>query len=134
MSEIIVQLENANIYQSGNLILQEVNFTVQKGEFVYLVGRTGSGKSSLMKILYADLSPHSGLAEIAGFSLNNITKKDIPFLRRRLGIVFQDFQLLNDRTVNGNLKFVMRATGWKNEPEMIKRINELLEKIGRAHV
>ena len=92
--------------------------------------RTGSGKSSLMKILYADLSPHSGLAEIAGFSLNNITKKDIPFLRRRLGIVFQDFQLLNDRTVNGNLKFVMRATGWKNEPEMIKRINELLEKTG----
>ncbi len=126
----VIFLDKVSVQQSSNVVLSDVNCKISAGEFVYLVGRTGSGKSSLMKILYADLSPHSGLAEIAGFSLNNITKKDIPFLRRRLGIVFQDFQLLNDRTVNGNLKFVMRATGWKNEPEMIKRINELLEKTG----
>ena len=103
MSEIIVQLENANIYQSGNLILQEVNFTVQKGEFVYLVGKTGTGKSSLLKTLYGEVTLTQGNGTVVGFDLKEMNWKKLPFLRRNLGVVFQDFQLLTDRNVHENL-------------------------------
>jgi cell division transport system ATP-binding protein len=126
----VITLANVSVQQSSTVVLKDVNFNVAPGEFVYLVGRTGSGKSSLMKILYGELSPLSGTAKIAGYSMNEIKDNEIPFLRRRLGIVFQDFQLLSDRTINGNLKFVMRATGWKSEDEMTSRVNELLEKTG----
>jgi cell division transport system ATP-binding protein len=129
MSEIVVQLEHVNIYQSGNLILQEVNFEVQKGEFVYLVGKTGTGKSSLLKTLYGDLQLTEGKGWVAGHNLLELTWKTIPFLRRSLGVVFQDFQLLTDRNVNENLKFVLKATGWKDEKLMDEKISDVLDKV-----
>lgn len=126
----IIDLKDVNIYQSKNLVLGEVNLTISEGEFVYLIGKTGAGKSSLLKTLYADLQLKEGEGQVADFDLKKISKKQIPHLRRKLGIVFQDFQLLTDRTVEKNLDFVLKATGWKNKKEMQDRINEVLEMVG----
>jgi len=130
MSEIVVQLERVNIYQSGNLILQEVNFEVQKGEFVYLVGKTGTGKSSLLKTLYGEITLTEGQGKVVGFDLKDMDWKKLPFLRRNLGIVFQDFQLLTDRNVHENLRFVLKATGWQDEQLINQKINDVLAKVG----
>ena len=130
MSEIVVQLEHVNIYQSVNLILQEVNFEVQKGEFVYLVGKTGTGKSSLLKTLYGEITLAEGEGKVVGFDLKEMDWKKLPFLRRNLGIVFQDFQLLTDRNVHENLRFVLRATGWQDEQLINQKINDVLAKVG----
>ncbi|MFZ4412835.1 MAG: cell division ATP-binding protein FtsE [Bacteroidales bacterium] len=128
--DIIIQLENLAVYQNDILILSEVNLSIEKGEFVYLVGKTGTGKSSLLKTLYADLHVLEGNAMVADFDLKTIKPKEIPFLRRKLGIVFQDFQLLIDRSVKENLVFVLKATGWKDKIAMEERIHEVLEKVG----
>ncbi|HEY4063786.1 MAG TPA: ATP-binding cassette domain-containing protein [Puia sp.] len=130
MAEIIVELKHANIFQGDNLILQDVNITVDKGEFVYLVGKTGAGKSSLLKTLYGDLALREGEGQVAGFSLQDMDWKKVPYLRRTLGVVFQDFQLLTDRNVNDNLKFVLRATGWKDTRLMDEKIADVLDKVG----
>jgi cell division transport system ATP-binding protein len=130
MSEAIIEIRNANIYQGSNLILQNVNLTVNKGEFVYLVGKTGTGKSSLLKTLYGELALKEGEAIVAGHTIKNINWKQVPFLRRNLGVVFQDFQLLTDRNVNENLKFVLKATGWKDEKLMDEKILDVLDKVG----
>jgi len=130
MSEIVVQLENVNIYQSGNLILQDVNFTVQKGEFVYLVGKTGTGKSSLLKSLYGEVTITEGRGLVVGFDLKDMDWKKLPFLRRNLGVVFQDFQLLTDRNVHENLRFVLKATGWEDERLVERKIEDVLAKVG----
>jgi cell division transport system ATP-binding protein len=112
VAETVLTLKNANIYQQHTLVLTDVNLDIQKGDFLYLIGQTGSGKSSLLKILYGDLELKEGTGEVAGFRLDTLTLKQLPYLRRKLGVVFQDFQLLNDRTVEDNLSFVLRATGW----------------------
>lgn len=130
MAETIVLLRNVNIYQSGSLILQNVNLEVNRGEFVYLVGKTGTGKSSLLKTLYGDLQLTDGEGEVAGHNLKNLTWKNVPFLRRNLGVVFQDFQLLTDRNVRENLRFVLKATGWKDENMINAKIDDVLDKVG----
>ena len=130
MAEIIVELRHANIYQGDNLILQDVNITVDKSEFVYLVGKTGAGKSSLLKTLYGDLALREGEGQVAGFNLKGMDWKKVPYLRRTLGVVFQDFQLLTDRNVNDNLKFVLRATGWGDVRLMDEKIADVLDKVG----
>ncbi len=130
MENPVLHLENADIYQQDNLVLSKVNFTLQKGDFYYLIGKTGSGKSSLLKTLYGDLRLQRGLGSIVDFDLKKLKEKDIPFLRRKLGIVFQDFKLLNDRNVFENLKFVLKATGWKDKTEMTNKIHEVLDKVG----
>jgi len=130
MAEIIVELKHANVYQGENLILQDVNIAVGKGEFVYLVGKTGTGKSSLLKTLYGDLPLKEGEGLVAGFKLQEMDWKKVPYLRRSLGVVFQDFQLLTDRNVNENLKFVLQATGWKDGKLMDEKIADVLDKVG----
>lgn len=130
MPETIVELKHVNIYQGDSLILSDVNITVNRGEFVYLVGKTGTGKSSLLKTLYGDLDFKEGDGTVVGFDLCKLDWKKIPYLRRELGVVFQDFQLLTDRNVNNNLKFVLRATGWKDEKLMDEKIADVLEKVG----
>jgi cell division transport system ATP-binding protein len=130
MSENIVSLKNVNIYQGTALILQDVNLEVNKGEFVYLVGKTGTGKSSLLKTLYGELTLREGEGNVAGHDLRKLTWKTVPFLRRNLGVVFQDFQLLTDRTVEENLRFVLKATGWKDESMMKAKMDDVLEKVG----
>ncbi|MEI6086513.1 MAG: ATP-binding cassette domain-containing protein [Bacteroidota bacterium] len=130
MSEPIVSIQNANIYQGGNLILQNVNFEVHKGEFVYLVGKTGTGKSSLLKTLYGELSLTEGSGNVVGYDLREMNWKKVPFLRRNLGVIFQDFHLLTDRNVYDNLKFVLKATGWKDEVLIEEKINDVLDKVG----
>jgi cell division transport system ATP-binding protein len=130
MSEIVVQIEHANIYQSGSLILQDVNLNVQKGEFVYLVGKTGTGKSSLLKTLYGELTLTEGVGNVVGFNLKEMDWKKLPFLRRNLGVVFQDFQLLSDRNVNENLSFVLKATGWQDGKLIQQKIDDVLRKVG----
>jgi cell division transport system ATP-binding protein len=126
----IVSISNANIYQSGNLILNNVNLTIDEGEFVYLVGKTGTGKSSLLKTLYGELPLTQGEGTVNGFNLRDMDWKRVPFLRRSLGVVFQDFQLLTDRNVHDNLKFVLKATGWKDENLMKEKIEDVLDKVG----
>jgi cell division transport system ATP-binding protein len=130
MAETILELRSANIYQGDSLILQDVNFSVQKGEFVYLVGKTGTGKSSLLKTLYGELPLKDGQGSVVGYDLRKLTWKTVPFLRRNMGVVFQDFQLLTDRNVNENLKFVLRAIGWKDEKLMNEKIADVLDKVG----
>ncbi|MCL2682623.1 MAG: ATP-binding cassette domain-containing protein [Bacteroidales bacterium] len=126
----IIKTSALNVYQKDNLVLSDVNIEVHPGEFVYLIGKTGTGKSSLLRAFYADIPVNEGEAEIAGFNLKQICKKQIPFLRRKLGIVFQDFQLLSDRNVRKNLEFILQSTGWKNQNEIDERINDVLSKVG----
>jgi len=130
MSEHVLHLNEASIYQGDNLILSDVNIQIEKGEFVYLIGKTGTGKSSFMKTLYADLPLKKGEGSIVGFDLVNLKEKEIPYLRRKLGVVFQDFQLLTDRNVHANLEFVLKATGWKDKTKIEQRIEEVLRKVG----
>ncbi len=126
----IIKLEGVDVYQQKHLVLSNVNLHIDRGEFVFLIGQTGSGKSSLLKILYGDLLISNGEGTVAGFELKKIAEKDIPYLRRKLGIVFQDFQLLTDRTIEQNLEFVMRATGWKDKTLISERIRDVLDKVG----
>lgn len=125
-----LELINARITQQEHIVLDEVDLFIFPGEFVYLIGKTGSGKSSLLKTLYADIPLDSGEGKVCGFDLKSIKKNQIPFLRRKLGIVFQDFELLTDRSVNENLLFVLKATGWTNKQDMSTRMQEVLEKVG----
>src|SRR5262245_49277567 len=128
--ETIIELQDVMIYQQETLVLNHVNLTVRQGEFVYVVGKTGSGKSSLLKILYGDLPLLNGKGTVAGFDLRKLTWKQLPYLRRKLGIIFQDFQLLTDRNVEANLSFVLRATGWEDKKAMKTRIDEVLDLVG----
>jgi cell division transport system ATP-binding protein len=130
MSQSILSLRNAKIYQEGRIILSDVNLEVKQGEFIYVIGKTGSGKSSLLKTLYADLELKEGAGHIVDFDLATLKEDDIPFLRRKIGIVFQDFKLLPDRTVKDNMIFVLKATGWTDNTEMLQKIDEVLDKVG----
>src|SRR4030095_7830540 len=130
MFEPVVSVTNSNIYQGSTLILSDVNFTVNRGEFVYLVGKTGTGKSSLLKTLYGELPLKEGSATVAGYDLTKMNWKKVPFLRSNLGVVFQDFQLLTDRNVNENLRFVLKATGWKENKLIEEKIADVLDKVG----
>ena len=131
--DTVIELKEASIFQKDNLVLSDVNFEVNKGEFVYLIGKTGSGKSSLLKTFYAELPLKTGQGKIVNYNLQNIKRKEIPYLRRKVGIVFQDFQLLVDRTVYDNLAFVLKATGWKNKKIINLRISEVLEKVDLSY-
>jgi cell division transport system ATP-binding protein len=128
--DIIIKLTDCTIWQQDHLVLTNVNLSVGKGEFIYLVGRVGSGKSSLIKTINAQIPLKDGLGLVAGYNLSKIKRREIPYLRRKIGIVFQDFQLLIDRSVTANLEFVLKATGWKNKKEIETRIGEVLEKVG----
>ncbi|MCK5825191.1 MAG: ATP-binding cassette domain-containing protein [Ichthyobacteriaceae bacterium] len=128
--EPIIKIENADIFQEGNLILTDVSLTINKGEFTYLIGKTGSGKSSLLKTLYADIPLKRGKVKVAGYELNGIEKNDIPFLRRNLGVIFQDFQLLTDRDVRDNLVFVLKAIGYGDKEKINNRVREVLTRVG----
>ena len=130
MSEPLIRYQNVCIQQQGLEILEDINFELNKGEFVYLIGKVGSGKTSFLKTIYGELEIESGEAEVMGLNMRTIKQKHIPDLRRQLGVVFQDFQLLTDRTVHANLEFVLRATGWKNKVEIHMRIEEVLEQVG----
>lgn len=129
-TETLVSLKDGQIFQGGALILDEVNISIGRGEFVYLIGRTGTGKSSLLKTLYGELTLREGEGTVVGYDLRKMTWKTIPYLRRNLGIVFQDFQLLTDRNVQDNLIFTLRSTGWKDKTLMEEKINDVLEKVG----
>lgn len=133
-SDFVVSVHDATIFQDHHSVLNNLNFTITKGEFVYLVGKTGSGKSSLLKTLYGDLPLRMGDIEVAGFGIRNIRPSQIPLLRRKVGIIFQDFQLFNDRTVAENMMFVMRATGWKENSKMKTRLSEVLMQVGLGSV
>jgi len=130
MSDILVLLKNAKILQRGKPVLTQVNFEVKRGDFVYLIGSTGSGKSSLLKTLYGELPLENGSGIVVDFKLRQLKPKQIPYLRRRLGIVFQDFQLLNDRNIFENLKFVLKATGWKDRLKIKQQIEKVLTQVG----
>jgi len=130
MSEIVLSLKNVTIYQENKVILSQINLDVKKGEFLYIIGKTGTGKSSFMKTLYGDLQLTTGTGSIVGYDLLNLKEDDIPFLRRKLGIVFQDFQLLPDRSVNENMLFVLKATGWTDQTEMQVKIDDVLSSVG----
>jgi cell division transport system ATP-binding protein len=126
----VISLRNVDVFQQKHLVLSSVNLDITKGEFVFLIGQTGSGKSSLLKIIYGDLHIGNGDGLVAGFDLKNLAIKDVPYLRRKLGIVFQDFQLLTDRTIEKNLEFVLKATGWKDKVLIDERVKDVLEKVG----
>lgn len=128
--DIIVDVKDTLIYQEDNAVLKDLNFQIEKGEFVFLIGRTGSGKSSLLKTLYVDLPLRQGKIEVAGFSIHEISRTQIPYLRRKLGIIFQDFQLFPDRSIAENIYFVMKATGWKDKSKMKDRLAEVLMRVG----
>jgi len=133
-SEPVVRVTEANIFQDHNTVLGNINFEIEKGEFVYLVGRTGSGKSSLLKTLYADLPLRMGTIQVCGHNIRGIKSSNVPLLRRKLGIIFQDFQLFHDRTVGENLTFVMKATGWRDNSKMRGRLTEVLMQVGLGSV
>jgi cell division transport system ATP-binding protein len=128
--DIIIELDKVSVFQGDTLVLSDVMMSIDKSEFVYIIGKTGSGKSSLLKLLYAELPVIDGMVKVAGYDLKKIKSRDIPYLRRKLGIVFQDFQLLTDRSVNENLLFVMKATGWKDKRKMENRLQDVLDKVG----
>src|SRR5574339_1104804 len=130
MADNIIELRHVNIYQGGSPILQDVNLSVRKGEFVYLVGKTGTGKSSLLKTMYGELPLTEGEGTVNGFDLRKLDWKKVPYLRRTLGVVFQDFQLLTERNVNENLRFVLTATGWTDKKLMDEKITDVLDKVG----
>jgi cell division transport system ATP-binding protein len=130
MSENVINLERVSVFHHNNMVLNEINFNVDKGEFVYLIGRTGSGKSSLMRMLYGDLPLKQGEAKVSGFNMKTLKKSDIPKLRRNIGIIFQDFQLLTDRTAKDNLIFYLKAIGWSDKSKMDLRVGEVLSKVG----
>lgn len=130
MAESVLSLSEVAVYQQDNMVLNDISLEIKPGEFVYLIGKTGSGKSSFMKTLYADLPLREGAGRIVGFNLKMLPEKDIPYLRRKLGIVFQDFKLLPDRNIHNNLLFVLKATGWKDPSGMKTRIEEVLDKVG----
>ena len=130
----IVRVKQASIFQENQTVLSDINFELEKGELAFIIGRTGSGKSSLLKTLYADLPLRLGEISIAGYNLTKLKSKDVPMLRRKLGIIFQDFQLFGDRTVSENLYFVMKATGWKDRAKMKKRLAEVLIQVGLGAV
>ena len=127
--DTIIDFSGVPVFQKENLVLSDVTFSLERGEFLYIIGKTGSGKSSLLKTIYAELPVKDGAAEVAGFNLRTIKRKDIPFLRRKLGIIFQDFQLLTDRSVYDNLLFIMKATGWKDKQKIDERIQDVLNKV-----
>ena len=133
MEEALIQYKNVEIHQQELCVLSDVNLELHKGEFVYLIGKVGSGKTSLLKTFYGELDVIDGEAEVLGYNMRSIKRKHIPQLRRKLGIVFQDFQLLTDRTVYNNLEFVLRATGWKNKREIQERIEEVLDLVGMSN-
>jgi len=126
--DTIISFQDVPVFQKENLILSDVTFNLEKGEFLYIIGKTGTGKSSLLKTIYAELPVTAGSASVAGYDLRTVKRKDIPFLRRKLGIVFQDFQLLTDRTVFNNLLYIMKATGWKDKRKIEERIQDVLDK------
>lgn len=130
--QLLIELENVDVVNDGNLILSDVNLSVAKGEFVYLVGKVGSGKSSIIKSIIAEIPLQKGRARVGEFDLMKLKRKQIPFLRRGIGVVFQDFQLLMDRSVEENLLFVLEATGWKKKGDMLRRSNEVLEMVGMS--
>lgn len=130
--DTVIKLKNVSIAQPDNVVISNSDFEISKGEFVYLIGKTGSGKSTLLKALYADLPLQNGEGSIAGFNLKKIRRRQVPYLRRKLGVVFQDFQLLTDRSISDNLMFVLKATGWKKKSEMETRIKSVLEKVDLA--
>jgi cell division transport system ATP-binding protein len=132
MSDTVVEFNKAKIVQRDQIIFEAVDLKISKGEFVYLIGKTGSGKSSLLKTLYGELPLNSGTGQVAGFNLMGLKERQIPSLRRKLGIVFQDFQLLNDRNVHENLRFVLKATGWNQEAQINQRIQEVLTRVGMS--
>lgn len=133
-SDIVVSVKNACIFQEHNTILNDISFEIEKGEFVYLIGRTGSGKTSLLKTLYGDLPLRLGDINVSGYDIRNIRSSQVPYLRRKLGIIFQDFQLFMDRSVAENLFFVMKATGWKDKAKMKQRLSDVLMQVGLGSV
>lgn len=134
MSEQILSLKNVTIYQENKVILSQVNLEVKEGEFLYIIGKTGTGKSSFMKTLYGDLPLTEGTGNIVGYDLLNLKDKDIPYLRRKIGIVFQDFQLLSDRNVKENMLFVLKATGWTDANAINDKIEDVLDKVGMKNL
>lgn len=134
MSETVLSLKNVTIYQENKVILSQVNLEVKEGEFLYIIGKTGTGKSSFMKTLYGDLPLSEGEGKIVGYDLLHLKEKEIPFLRRKIGIVFQDFQLLNDRSVKENMLFVLKATGWTDTQAMQDKIDDVLERVGLREI
>ena len=132
MRDMLIEYKHVDVYQEVQEVLTDVTFSINEGEFVYVIGKVGSGKSSLIKTLYGELPIHSGEATVMEFDMSNLKRKHLPNLRKKLGVIFQDFQLLTDRTVDANLRFVLRATGWKDKEDINNRIDEVLELVGMS--